>query len=77
MRQEASKISTTDVRAAQSLAIISAEADEIDLLAKTIEENDIAYSSKRMTESYSRRSRGKNDRNPYINPNNEPEPDLL
>ena len=77
LRQEASKISTTDVRAAQSLAIISAEADEIDLLAKTIEENDIAYSSKRMTESYSRRSRGKNDRNPYINPNNEPEPDLL
>ena len=49
------------------------EADEIENLAKTAEESEIAYSSKRMTESYSRRTRGKNDRNQQVDPNTDPD----
>ena len=37
--------------------------DEIEALAELAEHQDIMFSSKRMTESFSRRSRGKNDRN--------------
>ena len=63
LRREASLIPVTDDRSAESLAIIRAEADEIDALAQTAENEDIFYSSKRMTESYSRKSRSRNVRN--------------
>ena len=62
LRREASLISVTDERSAESLAIIKSEADEIDLLAQTAQDQDVMYSSKRMTESYSRRTRSKNIR---------------
>ena len=73
LRREASLIPVTDERSAESLEIIQAEADEIDALAKTAEENDVAYSSKRMAESYSRKTRAKNDRNQMIDPTINPE----
>jgi Ca-activated chloride channel family protein len=63
LRREASLIPVTDERSAESLAIIKAEADEIDLLAQTAEDQDVMYSSKRMTESYSRKTRSRNVRN--------------
>ena len=62
LRREASLIPVTDERSAESLAIIKAEADEIDVLAQTAEEQDVMYSSKRMTESYSRKTRARNVR---------------
>jgi Ca-activated chloride channel family protein len=62
LRRQASLIPVTDDRSAQSLAIIRAEADEIDNLANTVESEDIFYSSKRMTESFSRKSRSRNVR---------------
>jgi Ca-activated chloride channel family protein len=62
LRREASLIPVTDDRSAESLAIIRAEADEIDVLAETAVNEDVMYSRKRMTESFSRQSRGKNDR---------------
>ena len=73
LRREASLIPVTDERSAESLEIIKAEADEIDALAKTAEENDVAYSSKRMAESYSRKTRAKNDRNLIIDPTTIPD----
>ena len=73
LRREASLIPVTDERSAESLALIKTEADEIDALAKTAEDNNIAYSSKRMTESYSRKTRGKNDRNQPIDPSIDPD----
>ncbi len=63
LRREASLIPVTDDRSAESLAIIRAEADEIETLAQTAEFEDVAYSSKRMTESYSRKTRSRNVRN--------------
>ena len=63
LRREASLIPVTDERSAESLAIIKAEADEIDVLAQTAEDQDVMYSSKRMTESYSRKTRARNVRN--------------
>ena len=63
LRRQASLIPVTDDRSAQSLAIIRAEADEIDNLANTVETEDIVYSSKRMTESFSRKTRARNVRN--------------
>lgn len=71
LRREASLIPATDDRSAESLAIIRAEADEIDNLAQTVENEDIYYSSKRMTESYSRKSRSKNNRNENQAPTND------
>ena len=62
LRREASLIPETDERSAESLAIIKAEADEIDVLAQTAEDQDVMYSSKRMTESYSRKTRSRNVR---------------
>ena len=62
LRREASLIPVTDERGAESLAIIRAEADEIEILAQTAEQEDIHYSSKRMTESYSRKTRARNVR---------------
>jgi Ca-activated chloride channel family protein len=73
LRREASLIPVTDERSAESLELIKTEADEIDALAATAEENDIAYSSKRMAESYSRKTRGKNDRNQIVDPSNNPD----
>ena len=63
LRLEADAIVAEDERGVLSKEKINAEAAEMDLLAKTAEEQEIAYSSKRMTESFSRASRGKNDRN--------------
>ena len=68
LRREASLIPVTDERSAESLAIIKAEADEIDLLAQTAEDQDVMYSSKRMTESYSRKTRSRNVRNQPVDP---------
>ncbi len=68
LRREASLIPVTDDRSAESLAIIKAEAEEIELLAKTAEGEDVMYSSKRMTESYSRKTRSRNVRNQPTNP---------
>ena len=68
LRREAALIPATDERSAESLALIKAEADEIDALALTAQDHDIAYSSKRMTESYSRKTRYKNDRNQHVDP---------
>ena len=65
LRREASLIPVTDDRSAQSLSIIQAEADEIETLAQTAQDHDVLYSSKRMTESYSRKTRAKNDRNQF------------
>ena len=72
LRREASLIPVTDERSAESLALIQAEADEIDALAKTAEFQEIGYSSKRMTESYSRKTRGKNDRTQFVDPSIDP-----
>ncbi|NDA81012.1 MAG: VWA domain-containing protein [Actinobacteria bacterium] len=68
LRREASLIPVTDDRSAESLAIIKAEAEEIEVLAKTAEVEDVMYSSKRMTESYSRKTRSRNVRNQPTNP---------
>jgi Ca-activated chloride channel family protein len=73
LRREASLIPVTDDRSAESLAIIRAEADEIDTLAETAVNEDIFYSSKRMTESYSRKTRSRNVRNEPIDPNINPD----
>ena len=66
LRREASLIPVTDEQSAESLALIKAEADEIDTLAKSAEFDDALYSTKRMTESYSRSTRAKKPR-PVIN----------
>ena len=68
LRREASLIPVTDERSAESMAIIKSEADEIDLLAQTAEDQDVMYSSKRMTESYSRKTRSRNVRNQPVDP---------
>ena len=68
LRREASLIPVTDERSAESLAIIKAEADEIDVLAQTAKDQDVMYSSKRMTESYSRKTRSRNVRNQPVDP---------
>ncbi len=74
LRREASLISVTDERSAQSLAIIKAEADEIEALAISAAEDDIQYSLKRTTENFSNKSRSKTLRNmptdPSIDPDN-------
>ena len=59
LRSHASEIRVTDERSAESLAIILEEAAEMDALAQTAEHEDLAYSSKRMRESYSRMTRSK------------------
>jgi Ca-activated chloride channel family protein len=62
LRSHASEIRVTDERSAESLAIILEEAAEMDALAQTAEHEEVAYSSKRMHESYSRMTRSKNIR---------------
>jgi hypothetical protein len=73
LRREASLIPVTDERSAESLAIIKTEADEIDVLAQTAEEQDVMYSSKRMTESFSRKTRARNVRNQPEDPSIDPD----
>lgn len=60
--RDASTIPVTDARTEESLAIIRKEAEEINGLAQSVEFDDIAYSSKRLTENYSRNSRAKKPR---------------
>jgi Ca-activated chloride channel family protein len=62
LRSHASEIRVVDERSAESLAIILEEAAEMDALAQTAEHEDLAFSSKRMYESYSRKTRSKNIR---------------
>jgi Ca-activated chloride channel family protein len=62
LRREASLIPVTDEQSAESLALIKAEADEIDTLAQSAEFDDALYSTKRMTESYSRSTRSRKPR---------------
>jgi Ca-activated chloride channel family protein len=73
LRREASLIPVTDERSAESLALIKTEADEIDVLAQTAEEQDVMYSSKRMTESFSRKTRARNVRNQPEDPSIDPD----
>ena len=63
LRREASTIRVTDERTAESLQIITSEADEMDVLAKSAEFDDAAYSSKRMYENFSEKSRARKMRN--------------
>ena len=60
LRSHASEIRVIDERSAESLALILEEANEMDSLAQMSVDNDIAYSSKRVRESYSRATRSKN-----------------
>jgi len=76
LRREASLIPVTDERSAESMSIIQAEAAEIETLANTSEEQDIFYSSKRMTESYSRKTRSRNVRNQPTDPSLNSDDDL-
>jgi Ca-activated chloride channel family protein len=73
LRNEADKISEDNPLRTDSKARINAEANELDALAKMAEETEIIYSAKRVTESYSRASRGKNDRN-LLNPKDPEDP---
>jgi Ca-activated chloride channel family protein len=68
LRREASTIRVTDERTAESLQIITSEADEMDALAKSAEFDDIAYSSKRISENFSEKSRARKMRNRDENP---------
>jgi Ca-activated chloride channel homolog len=76
LRREASLIPVTDERSAESLELMKAEADDIDALAKTAEDQDVMYSSKRMTESYSRKTRARNVRNQPEDSTVDPDTDL-
>jgi Ca-activated chloride channel family protein len=67
LRSEADKISEDNPLTIDSKTRINAEANEMDALAKMAEESEIIYSAKRVTESFSRASRSKNDRN-LLNP---------
>ncbi len=75
LRSHASEIRVTDERSAESLAIILEEAAEMDALAQTAEDENLAYSSKRMRESYSRITRSKNIR-PTKDSDETTDPDL-
>ena len=68
LRREASDIRVTDDRTAESLQIITSEADEMDALAKSAEFDDISYSSKRLNENFSEKSRARKMRNRDENP---------
>jgi len=76
LRRDASLIPVTDENSANSLAIIIAEADEIDALALTAENQNILYSQKRMTESFSRKTRSRNVRNEPEELNSEPSQEI-
>ena len=68
LRREASTIRVTDERTAESLQLITSEADEMDALAKSAEFDDVVYSSKRLTENFSLKSRARKMRNRDENP---------
>ena len=68
LRREASTIRVTDERTAESLQLITSEADEMDALAKSAEFDDVVYSSKRLTENFSLKSRARKMRNQDENP---------
>ena len=68
LRRDASLIPVTDENSANSLAIIIAEAVVIETLAETAENEEIFYSQKRMAESYSQKTRSRNDRHLNVNP---------
>lgn len=68
LRREASSIRVTDDRTAESLQIITSEADEMDALAKSAEYDEIGYSSKRLNENFSEKSRARKMRNRDDNP---------
>ena len=59
LRRSASDISVVDEQSAESLAIILAEATDLEKLATVAENETIAYSSKRMTESFSNKVRSR------------------
>ena len=73
LRREASAIRVTDPRTAESLQIITSEADEMDALAKSAEYDEIAYSSKRLNENFSAKSRARMQRNINENPKTQDE----
>ncbi len=63
LRREASSIRVTDDRTAESLQIIISEADEMDVLAQSAQYDDMDYSSKRLSENFSEKSRARKMRN--------------
>ena len=62
LRSEASLIPVTDEASAESLILIRSEADEIEKLAEMAKNEDISYSSKRLTEDFSRKTRARKER---------------
>ena len=68
LRREASTIRVVDERTAESLQIITSEADEMDVLARSAEFDDAAYSSKRLYENFSEKSRSRKKRDSDENP---------
>jgi len=62
LRTEASLIPVTDAASAESLILIRTEADEIEALAEMAKHEDVAYSSKRLTEDFSRKTRARKER---------------
>jgi Ca-activated chloride channel family protein len=68
LRREASTIRVTDDRTAESLQIITTEADEMEVLARSAEFDEISYSSKRLNENFSEKSRARKMRNRDENP---------
>ena len=62
LRSEASLIPVTDEASAESLILIRSEADEIEKLAEMAKNEDVAYSSKRLTENFSRKTRARKER---------------
>ena len=62
LRREASSIQVTDAVSAESLILIRSEADEIEKLAEMAKNENVAYSSKRLTEDFSRKTRARKER---------------
>jgi Ca-activated chloride channel family protein len=62
LRREAANIPATDEETAESLILIRTEADEIEALAEMAKHEDVAYSSKRLTEDFSRKTRARKER---------------
>ena len=73
LRREASEIRVTDERTAESLQIITSEATEMEALARSAEFDDIEYSSKRLNENFSEKSRARKMRNRDENPKTQDE----
>jgi Ca-activated chloride channel family protein len=68
LRREANTIRVTDDRTAESLRIITAEANEIDALAKSAEFDEVGYSSKRLHENFSEKTRARKMRSREASP---------